>query len=922
MKPSISASIDVHSGCGPVLLNFTNNSTGYDISHSWSFGNGNFSNLASPAPLSYNQGKISDTTYYINLTVSNYCGSVSFNDSVLVYPKPIVNFITNINEGCSPIKISFANFTTGNPINFIWNYGDGAFSNKINPPDHIYYTDTKDSIYNISLIASNNCGFDTALRSITVHPNTINAFFKADTISGCAPLKVNFTNYTIGAKVFNWDLGDGNFTSSKDVSHTYSSGKYDVVLYANTECSYDTASVSINVFPVPTISFNIDQDTVCLGQAVKLKNTSLNINDINYSFGDGQSSNLANPIHYFLKAGSYEITAKGTSFSYNCPASSSKIIVVLPQPKAVFSISQDSLCQPMILKPKNSSSDSEFFLWNFGDGNTTSIFEPEHIYQKSGNFKTTLICSNYFGCSDTAKLNLFVKPKPISNFSHNIKSLCSFPVLVEFKNESKGSSTYSWDFGDGAKSSLVTPEHSFDLPKEYTVSLSVLNAFGCVDSIEKKLTFPSKPISIFKPSLLAGCLPLEIKFTNTSSNSNYYFWDFGDGNSSNITSPAITFKKEGAFEVKLISYNNTGCKDSLKTTILVYPKPEASFVSSANYSCFSPVLINFTNTSKGAISYLWNFGYILKSNENNPSVNFTSEGNYQNTLIASTAFGCTDTVRKDFTVFPTPVSNFTSSIFAGCEPLTVEFLNNSNNSDSSYWDFGDGTLSYEKNPVKVYESSGVFSVSLNAISGNGFCVDKIKKDNYITTHKKPDADFDYKDTDNPSRGIVQFTNLSSHTKESNWEFGDGTFSEEFSPLHRYEMYGNHKITLISNNEFCADTLVRNVDVNYFKGLFVPNAFTPESGPENVRGFLPSGIGIKKYNIKIYDTWGNLIWESSKLNDNGSPAEPWYGDSKDILSQQDVYVWKIDAEFLDGTIWNGKKYDNGLYLNTGTVTLIK
>lgn len=105
-------------------------------------------------------------------------------------------------------------------------------------------------------------------------------------------------------------------------------------------------------------------------------------------------------------------------------------------------------------------------------------------------------------------------------------------------------------------------------------------------------------------------------------------------------------------------------------------------------------------------------------------------------------------------------------------------------------------------------------------------------------------------------------------------------------------------------------------------LYVSNAFSPEFGAPGVRTFKPTGIGLVEYQIYIYDTWGNLLWESDKLA-KSEPAEGW--DGKDLAGNdmpQDTYVWKISAKFLNGRIWPGKVFPDGSIKRFGTVTIIR
>jgi gliding motility-associated-like protein len=102
---------------------------------------------------------------------------------------------------------------------------------------------------------------------------------------------------------------------------------------------------------------------------------------------------------------------------------------------------------------------------------------------------------------------------------------------------------------------------------------------------------------------------------------------------------------------------------------------------------------------------------------------------------------------------------------------------------------------------------------------------------------------------------------------------------------------------------------------------VPNALSPEFGVGEVRVFHPKGVGLDSYSVQIFNTWGELLWQSTALVD-GSPTESWDGTFNGEVVPQDVYVWKIEATFLDGTVWQGKEYGEGNFKRIGTVTVIR
>jgi len=120
---------------------------------------------------------------------------------------------------------------------------------------------------------------------------------------------------------------------------------------------------------------------------------------------------------------------------------------------------------------------------------------------------------------------------------------------------------------------------------------------------------------------------------------------------------------------------------------------------------------------------------------------------------------------------------------------------------------------------------------------------------------------------------------------------------------------------------CTDDTLRLVTPDFFKGLYIPNAFSPEQGIGDVRLFRPRGAGLKEYRIEVYSPWGQLLWWSDKL-ENGQPAEAWDGRLEGKLLPQDVYVWKAFGIFEDGTVWRGMPDGKGGFKTMGTVVLLR
>jgi len=227
-----------------------------------------------------------------------------------------------------------------------------------------------------------------------------------------------------------------------------------------------------------------------------------------------------------------------------------------------------------------------------------------------------------------------------------------------------------------------------------------------------------------------------------------------------------------------------------------------------------------------------------------------------------------------------------------------------------------------QNPDFTFENVGNYNVQLIVVNGNG-CTDTIAKE--ILVNPKPLSAFSLTENYENTQGRVLFTNGSIGATAYEWDFSTGIQSYEIDPVVDFLTDGLYEVTLVTLNEFgCPDTL--RMDYNLmFKGLWVPNAFSPNNPNGAVTRFKPVGINLEQYTMEVFDTWGNLLWTSSELDEKGSPAEGWDGSFNGSLLQQDVYMWKASAVFKDGTIWQGLDVGNTTNIHPktyGTVTLVR
>jgi PKD repeat protein len=553
-------------------------------------------------------------------------------------------------------------------------------------------------------------------------------------------------------------------------------------------------------------------------------------------------------------------------------------------------------------------------------------------------------------CSaDTAYKTITVYPSPTADFNHS-GSTCEDNAVV-FTNLSNTSSTsitgYTWDFGDGTGTFLANPTHYYQNPGTYNVTLTVMSVNGCMDSITKAVTIYSKPeISFSVPNACLNRQPIAF-FDSSSTQTGQIIstiWKFGDGNTSVMPNPTHTYAAPGMYTVTLIHSTNLGCTDSTRRVVNIFPISTAEFTTtnSLGKKCGAPQQINFINQSSSAAGYYWDFDFngnrgTSTSTLVNPSFIYTKDGAYNVLLVAYNANGCVDSIIKPVFIRPFPKAGFEGDVFEGCAPLTVNFtdtsiynFNGPGRIVSWTWDFGDGNFSSGMpNVTHTYTEPGSYTVSLR-VESDGGCSDTVQYFNYIVVNPTPVAGFTYAEINSKTFNFVNTSQYTDKNTNYYWTFGDGKHSREKSPKHIYnvdlfETDYIFEVCLYTSNEFgCGDTLCQEINLKGYL-LFTPNAFAPGvEGAGDANYFLPAGHSMEKYRLQIFDEWGNVIFESTSLDENGVPNEPWYGKhaKKGTELPMGAYVWKIDAVFNDGTIWEGKDYGKNVRKPYGTVTLIR
>jgi gliding motility-associated-like protein len=458
-------------------------------------------------------------------------------------------------------------------------------------------------------------------------------------------------------------------------------------------------------------------------------------------------------------------------------------------------------------------------LWDFGDGVTDTAKNPCHTYLGPGSFGITLTVTNSNNCATTRSFpsHVNISDGVHAAFTNISPTGCTVPQTIPFQNQSTGTGllTYQWIFGDAGLtigSTATSPSHSYAVAGSYTVQLVVTNSTGCRDTAKHidSIVIGVVHANFTMPATV--CVGATFSLTNTSLPTPVSgIWRFDDGTTTNTINGAGTtksFNTAGLHTVKLVS-NFGGCLDSIEHQINVLPKPTIDFAGDILVACKPPLTVNFSNITTGAISYEWHFGDGGVSNQQTPQYTYNTAGFFTDTLIATNANGCKDTVKKvDYIKIKGPTITINNLPQQGCAPFTWTFGSTPNSIVPiiKYEWFSNNVLfSTLQTPTNTFPL-GEYDIKL-VITTVGGCTDTVIVPKGIKASLKPVPLFTATPRVVCAFKDVCFTDLSTGTIDFyDWDFGDGVHNSSQNPCHAYEDTGYFTVTLIVGNNGCRDTL--------------------------------------------------------------------------------------------------------------------
>ncbi len=800
--------VPVNSGF-PETMDFYANSVGA-TGWLWSFGDGGTSTAENPSHTYTSPGN-----YQISLTITLGPCTLTYKDSTfyagtgdsLIY-NPTSNVPPQPQSGCAPLFVTFNNNDAAN-VSWVWDFGDGTKDSSSNT-SHNY---NNAGVFTVTLTTVDTSG----IKHINVMDSLVRvagpvAEFSYIQGSSCQNTIITFKDSSLDADHWLWNFGDGTTDTIQNPTHQFTGHNVNYIVSLTIMDSVGcSSSLSTSVYSSFVNPILVAQTDVCNTDTVNFNTSLQNYSGYLWTFGDGDSSTAEAPNHVYATKGVYPVTLTVTDNSGCSQTYTLNPSITVNAPVANFSTNDWlSRCDFATIHLNNLSTGADYYWWDFGDSTASNAIDPVHTYLNPGSYTITLTAYSGSCVSTMVKPNYVNVYRAHADFSVFKYGIC-LPMTIQFTDLSTDAVSWHWSFGDDSTSNQQNPIHTYYVAPGGVNSLTIIDSHGCTDSISHN---PFSPLEDhFTASVDTGCLPLAVNFTNQCVMAISYYWEFGDGATSTQADPQHIYTTPGSYNVTLIIQSAYNCSDTLTLpNLITVLNPHADFISPDLSAC-APSVVNFTDLSKDATSWLWDFGDSTGSTNQNPSHIYNTPGVYNVKLIVSTRQGCSDTlVKTKYIHVLGPVTSFSVSATGGCDPFTVQFTDLSKNAINQAWSFGDGYSSTDTNPSHTYTDTGSFTVALVTHDSTG-CSSFYSYPQKIIVHGVPKASFFTNDTGGCQPYLVTLTNTSTGQDSTLWDFGDGTTSNQINPTHIYLNPGSYTVTLIASTQFgCTDTFRLNTPI--------------------------------------------------------------------------------------------------------------
>jgi len=666
-----------------------------------------------------------------------------------------------------------------------------------------------------------------------------------------------------GASTYSWSPAGGlSATSGTSVDATPGSTTVYTVTGTDLNNCVSTATSTVTVNALPVV--NVNSGLICAGASMTLN--AGGASTYTWSPGTGLSTTsgasvTANP------ASTTVYTISGTDAN-TCTASATSTVTVVGNP--TVSVNNASIClgqQTATLTAGGATS----YSWSPATGLSSTSGSP--VLANPGATTSYTIIGTTGTCTAITTCTVSINQLPLVAVTSSV--ICNNDSALLNAN---GASTYTWSTMATGSSITVSPS----VTTNYTVVGTDGN--GCFNGAVATVTVNPLPnVTVNNATICNGSSTIL-----TANNAVVCTWSPATGLSA-VVGNSVNASPSSSTQYTVTGTDANGCSNTAVSSVIVNPLPNVT-VNSATICAGKTT----TLAASGANSYNWNPGTGLSSSTvANPIASPASTTSY--TVTGTDINNCTNTASATVSVNPLPVVNAIPPFSSGCAPVCVDFSNNGTTSTSATysWTLGNGTVSNSQTPQACYSNAGTFTVSLTVTDSNGCKNASLAS---VNVYPVPTADFSF--SPYPTTIFdphIQFYDLTTGANIASWtwSFGDGDSSNLQNPLHTYPDTGLFYPNLHVLSDYgCWNIIWKVIYISPEYLIYVPNAFTP-NGDNNNEIFLPKGEGIKEYTLRIFDRWGQQIFQSNDI------MVGWDGKKGDTYLQEDVYVWAIELRNIKG-----------------------